>query len=201
MGSGLKYFDIVSWGPMKKLNTVKTYRAMDNNAGTEIQLTDFDYDPLGRPIKTLFPDGTKELSTYEFGQLSTWKTRREQTKRLHYDVRGREDSHTWDNGAAPGIVRAWDAANRLTSITNAFSSVDYTYDDAGQAITEGSTVAGSGARKQLMYCRFPSGEVARLTYPDGSTVNRGYTWRGQRGSKRRGSKRGRSLLIDIRSSL
>ena len=95
-------------------------------------------------------------------------------------MRGREDSHTWDNGAAaPGIDRVWDAANRLTSITNAFSAIDYTYDDAGQAITEGSTVAGSGARRQLIYCRYPSGEVARLTYPDGSTVNRGYTARGQ----------------------
>jgi RHS repeat-associated protein len=163
---------------MKKLYKVTTHRLKDSGS-MEQQLTTFSYDPLGRPIQTLFPDGTDEFSNYEFGQLSKWKTRRNQTKHIHYDVRGREDSHTWENGAAPGINRIWDPANRLTSMTNAFSTIDYTYDDASQAITEGSTVAGSGGRRQLMYWRYPSGEVARLTYPDGSMVNRGYTARGQ----------------------
>jgi hypothetical protein len=64
-------------------------------------------------------------------------------------------------------------------MTNAFSTVDYTYDDASQAMTEGSTVAGSGARRQLIYWRYPSGEVSRVTYPDGSMVHRAYTARGQ----------------------
>jgi RHS repeat-associated protein len=169
---------IYCWGPMKKLYKVTTHRLKDSGS-MEHQLTTFSYDPLGRPTQTLFPDGTNEFSNYRFGQLSAWKTRRNQTKLVHYDVRGREDSHTWENGTAPGINRVWDAANRLTSIANAFSTVDYTYDDASQAITEGSTVAGSGGRRQLMYWRYPSGEVARLTYPDGSTVNRGYTARGQ----------------------
>jgi RHS repeat-associated protein len=169
---------IYCWGPMKKLYKVTTHRLTDSGS-TEHQLTTFSYDPLGRSKQTLFPDGSDEFSNHEFGQLSTWKTRRNQTKRIHYDARGREDYHTWDNGAAPGINRVWDPANRLTSMTNAFSSIDYTYDDASQAITEGSTVAGSGARRQLIYWRYPSGEVSRLTYPDGSTVNRGYTARGQ----------------------
>ncbi|MFZ1220144.1 MAG: hypothetical protein WAO00_12685, partial [Chthoniobacterales bacterium] len=60
------------WGPMKKLDTVTTYR-LDN--GSEPQLTNFDYDELGRLTKTTFPDGSTELSTYEFGQAKTSKTR------------------------------------------------------------------------------------------------------------------------------
>jgi YD repeat-containing protein len=97
---------------------------------------------------------------------------------VHYDARGREDSHTWDNGAAPGVTRAWDDANRLTSISNSFSAIDYTYDSASQALTEGITVAGS-ARNAVSYCRYPSGEVSSVTYPSGFVVQRTYTARGQ----------------------
>jgi hypothetical protein len=43
----------------------------------------------------------------------------------------------------------WDAANRLTSISNSFSFIDYAYDDAGQAKWEGTLVTGSGARKNV----------------------------------------------------
>ena len=67
---------------------------------------------------------------------------------------------------------------------NVFSTIDYTYNDAGQVITEGSTVAGSGvggngALRQLIYWRYPSGETAQITYPNGAVVNRDYTAHGQ----------------------
>jgi RHS repeat-associated protein len=169
------------WGPMKKLATVTTYREKDNPpGGTETQLTSFDYDGMGRPTWTIFPDTTSELSTYKLGQLDAFKTRRDQTKRLHYDARGREDYHTWDSGAAPGINRVWDDANRLTSISNVFSTIDYGYDDAGQVKREGNQIAGTGAT-ETRYCRYPSGEVSRLTYPNGTVVTRHYTARGQLG--------------------
>ena len=70
---------IYCWGPMKKLYKVTTHREMDAG-GVENQPTTFSYDLMGRPTQTLFPDGTNEFSTYEFGQLSTWKTRRNQSK-------------------------------------------------------------------------------------------------------------------------
>jgi len=169
------------WGPMKKLETVRTYREMDDGAGQETQLTSFDYDGMGRLKKTVFPDTAtvvSEESTYRFGQLETWKTRRNQTKRLFYDARGRESYHTWDNDAAPGITRVWDDANRLTSISNIFSTIDYGYDDAGQVKWEGNSVAGTG-RTEIRYCRYPSGEVSQITYPNGTVINRFYTPRGQ----------------------
>ena len=125
------------------------------------------------------PDGSSELSVYEFGQLSAFKTRKDQTKRLHYDARGREDYHTWDAGAAPRIDRIWDDAGRLTKIWNNVSTIDYTYDEGGQVQTEGTTVTGGGPRQEVRYCRYPSGEVSQITYPNGTMVDRAYTARGQ----------------------
>lgn len=167
------------WGPMKKLQKVTTHRTTDNN-GPEDQETKFYYDLMGRPQTTTFPDTTTELSVYEFGQLSTFKTRRDQYKHLHYDARGREDGHTWDSQAAPEVRRLWDDANRLTKIWNSYSIIDYSYDEAGQVSAESTTVTGSGGPREVRYCRYPGGEVSRVTYPDNATVvNRNYTAQGQ----------------------
>jgi RHS repeat-associated protein len=166
------------WGPMKKQAQIKTYRAKDGG-GTEEQLTAFWHDKMGRLTETIFPDGTYEQGTYDFGQLAAWKTRRHQTKRLSYDARGRETSHTWDADTAPRVDRVWDAANRLLWLQNSFSKIEYSYDQAGQVRTEGTTVTGSGGLSQLTYYRYPSGEVSRLTYPNGTVVDRNYTGRGQ----------------------
>jgi hypothetical protein len=59
---------------MKKLLTVTTHRARDG--GWENQPTTFSYYSMGQPQTTLFPDGSNEYSTYEFGQLKTWKSRK-----------------------------------------------------------------------------------------------------------------------------
>jgi RHS repeat-associated protein len=167
------------WGPMKKLGEVITHRAKDGG-GTEDQSTRFYYDYMGRPQNTYFPDNSHEYTGYEFGQVKVWETRKRQTKTVHYDARGREDYHTWANGAAPKIIRTWDDANRLTSIRNTFSFIDYGYDDAGQAKWEGNNITGSPGRVQTTYWRYPSGEVSRMTYPNGSTtLTRNYTARGQ----------------------
>ncbi|HKP04148.1 MAG TPA: hypothetical protein VJU77_12415 [Chthoniobacterales bacterium] len=175
---------------MKKLDTVRTYRTMDGGAGLEEQKTDFDYDGMGRPITTLFPDGTSEVSSYQHGQLETWKTRKDQLKTIVYDARGREISNSWSPAhtptpgqspipLAPGINRAWDAANRLTSISNSFSTIGFGYDDASQVRSEQSSVTGANGPAQINYLRYPSGEVSYVQYPDQTWVRRNYTARGQ----------------------
>jgi RHS repeat-associated protein len=168
------------WGPMKKLQTVTTHRVKDSGPGDwENQVTTFYYDLMGRPQWTIFPDGTSELTTYLFGQPDAFKTRKNQTKRLHYDARGREDYHTWDSDAAPRIDRTWDDASRLASITNIFSYIDFGYDDAGQIVWEGDEIAGSGGRTQTNYYRYPDGSIAHLHYPGGAYLRHDYTARGQ----------------------
>jgi len=103
-----------------------------------------------------------------------------------YDARGREKHHYWldANGyvdpATPAINSRWDDASRLTRTWNNFSIVDYIYDEAGQVRTEGTTVTGDDVAREVRYCRYPSGDVSQITYPNGSTVvNRFYTARGQ----------------------
>ena len=185
------------WGPMNKLASVVTHRDRDGG-GTEDQPTTFQYDPMGRPTQVLFPDGSHEDSTYECGngasygcdQVHSWSTRKGQTKYVHYDARGREDSHSWENlngacdpgldtGAAPCIARTWDAANRLTNISNKFSAVDYQYDAAGQALSEGNAITGSNGHVVTNYSRYPNGDVAHLGYPDGFPLRTDCTARGQ----------------------
>jgi YD repeat-containing protein len=110
---------------MKKLFQVITHRVKDNGQ-QEPQPTTFSYDGIGRPTDTLFPDASNEHTTYDAaGQVYKWKTRKNQTKTIVYDARGREDYHTWDPlGAAPRIDRIWDDASRMTKISNSFSTID-----------------------------------------------------------------------------
>ena len=128
------------WGPMKKLDTVTTSREKDDaSGGTETQLTTFNYDLMGRPIQTIFPDLSDEVSTYNLGLLDTHKTRKGQKKVIDiYDARGREEHHYWldANGfldsSTPAVSQVWDDASRLSNIANVFSTIVYTYDQAGQ---------------------------------------------------------------------
>lgn len=166
------------WGPMKKLGTVTTHRTMDSG-GLENQTTTFESDGLGRPRKTIFPGNqTYEEATYENGAMHTWRTRKGDLKTIEYDSRGREIAHTWSDGT-PGVTRIWDHANRLVSLCNVFSSLDYAYDDAGQLRWEGNYLAGAPARVQTDFFRYPSGEVAHVRYPGGFWLRRDYTARGQ----------------------
>jgi RHS repeat-associated protein len=179
--------DYWHWGPMKKLSEVITHR--EPGGGGEAQHTRFYYDGMGRPQTTSFPDNiSTEVSTYKFGQVATYKTRRGATKTISYDARGRETDHVWDDGMTSWLHRTWDDANRLVNISNNIATLGYTSDVAGQMLSETTSIAGSGGQtpsgsavsKQLGYCRFPSGEVSKITYPNGSiAVNPTYTGRGQ----------------------
>jgi RHS repeat-associated protein len=162
------------WGPMKKLRSVTTRR----DDGSDEQPTVFMSDGMGRLLQTLFPDGSHEDSTYEFGQPKTWQTRKGAVKTIQYDARGRESSHSWSDGT-PGITSTWDDASRRLSLANIFSTIDYQYDSAAQPIYEGNTITGSGGRMQTTFYRYPNGDLANLVYPAGPWVRHDYTARGQ----------------------
>jgi RHS repeat-associated protein len=174
------------WGPMKKLRTVTTHRDKDDE-GTEDQETTFMNDGMGRPLQTLFPDHSHEDTSYECtdavtyscDQVHKWTTRKGQTKTIVYDARGRETSHTWNDGQTSGITRVWDAASRMTSIANLLSTIDYAYDEASQPLSESNTIAGAGGAALTTYNRYPNGDVARIGYPGGFPLHKDYTARGQ----------------------
>jgi RHS repeat-associated protein len=168
------------WGPMKKLCTVTTHRDKDGG-GNEDQLTVFWSDQIGRPVRTTFPDGSTEESSYLHGQLTIWKNRKEQTKTITYDARDREVSHHWTGAfvVAPEVLRSWDDANRIVTLCNSYSTIDYQYDGAGLVWQEGNFIAGSGERKATTYTRYPNSSVSDVQYPDGLSIHRNYTSRGQ----------------------
>jgi len=187
-GQSWTYFDernnrtdlAYQWGPMKKLASVTTHRSKDGG-GTEDQPTIFGYDGLGRSRIVTFPDHTTEENVYlHGGQLLSWKTRKGQTKTINYDARGRETSSTWLNGAAPDISRSWDDANRVATLCNIYSTVDFHYDGAGLVAAEGNAIAGGGGRIVTNYERYPNGAISRIIYPTSSlSVRRDYNSRGQ----------------------
>ncbi|HSH39294.1 MAG TPA: RHS repeat-associated core domain-containing protein, partial [Chthoniobacterales bacterium] len=166
------------WGPMKQPSTVMTRRDTELG-GSEEQWTNFHQDGMGRPQQVQFPDGTSEQTWYEFGQPRSYKNRKGEYKWLHYDARGRERWHSWSNEAAPTVVKDWDNAHRLTHTRNKFSSIDYSYDAAGQVKTETNNIAGSGGGTTLTYLRYPNGKPSRLIYPMGWWLRQDHTARGQ----------------------
>lgn len=173
--TGLNYWP---WGPMTKVQTVITTRDKDAG-GTEEQHTDFFCDYLGRPGTVYFPDGSYEQTIFQYGQVSSWRTRKSAQKTINYDARGRETSHTWNDSLTPGVTRQWDDANRLASLVNSFSTITYGYDKAGQAISETSSVTGALGAATLTYFRYPDGGAGNLVYPNGFKLRRDYTARGQ----------------------
>ncbi len=172
------------WGPMKLPASVVTRRERDGDETEEEQLTAFWHDKMGRLTETFFPDESYEKSTYDLGQLKSWRTRKGATKTItSYDARGRETAHTWSDDT-PGVTRLWDDANRLVNLANSVSSIDYSYDQAGQVREEGTAIVDAlgqsqSGRKEVSYCRYPNGEISRITYPNGLSVQRTYTARGQ----------------------
>jgi RHS repeat-associated protein len=179
------------WGPMKKLYKVTTHRTRDDG-NPEPQLTTFSYDLMGKPTQVLFPDLSHEDYTYECvtqigyqcDQPNTFTTRKGQTKKISYDARGRVIKETWTGDSpAPEISRAWDDANRVTSLCNIYSTVSFGYDGGGMMLYEGDTITGSnggtGGYVQITYHRYGNGKVSDIGYPDGVWVHRDYIGRGQ----------------------
>jgi YD repeat-containing protein len=174
------------WGPMKKLASVVTHRDRDDG-GTEDQTTTFSYDGMGRPTQVLFPDGSYENNTYECqdnagylcDQVHTWRTRKGQVKTIQYDARGRESSHTWNDGQTPAVSRTWDPASRLTSTSNSVATVSFGYDDAAQLAWESDYVGGAATTVTTSYLRYADGSIWNIQYPNGMLAARSYTARGQ----------------------
>ena len=65
------------------------------------------------------------------------------------------------------------------SLGNVFSTIIYSYDGAGQVVTESNNVSGSSGAVTTSYARFPDGMPSLVTYPNGFGLRRDYTARGQ----------------------
>jgi RHS repeat-associated protein len=164
-----------------------------NTAGQRIALVDakgntyhFEYDPLGRQTAMVYPDGSRETTAYDAAgnKLST-TNRAGITQSFTYNNLNREIASEWSDGSQK-IVKAYDAAGRMTLEDNGISKLTYAFDNAGRFLSEtqdlSPVVTGGGldpAPRTVSYSYTADGQRDSLTYPDGSFVKYTYNARGQ----------------------
>jgi len=155
-----------------------------NSAGLLVALTDaklntyrFEYDLLGRQTALVYPDGSRETTAYDATGLKTSFTNRAGTvQTFAYDNRNREIRSEWSDGSQK-IVKAYDAAGRMTLEDNGVSKLTFTYDAAGRLTSEKQDLSPivTGGQidpepRAVRYTYTPDGERDSLIYPDGSLV-------------------------------
>ena len=164
-----------------------------NAAGRLVALTDaklntyrYEYDLLGRQTALVYPDGSRESTAYDATGLKVGTTNRAGTVRTFtYDNRNREISSEWSDSSQK-IVKAYDAAGRMTLEDNGVSKLTFAYDEAGRlasetqdlspAVTDG---ASDPVARVVSYTYNADGQSETLGYPDGSFVKFAYNARGQ----------------------
>lgn len=160
-------------------------------AGRLVALTDaklntyrYEHDLLGRQTALVYPDGSRETTAYDAAGLKTsFKNRAGAVQTFAYDNRNREISSEWSDGSQK-IVKAYDAAGRLTLEDNGVSKLTFAYDAAGRLTGEtqdlSSVVTGVSdpAARAVSHTYNADGQRETLGYPDGSSVKFVYNERG-----------------------
>jgi RHS repeat-associated protein len=159
-----------------------------DNGDNLITLTDarnnsygFSYDLLNRKTSMIYPDNSHEDYVYDAGgNMVRYTTRAGQVMSCTFDLRNRETLCDWSD-ATPDIAKTYDAAGRVTSLSNGVSVLTYTYDVANQLLSETQAITGAGAARTVSYTYDVDGNRASLTNPSGSVITYSYTARNQLG--------------------
>ncbi len=164
-----------------------------NAAGQRVAMIDakgniyrFEYDLLGRKTAMMYPDGSRETTSYDqAGNKRSFTNRAGTVQTFTYDSRNREIGSEWSDGTQK-IVKAYDAAGRMTLEDNGVSRLLYEFDAAGRLAVETqdlSALATDGsadpAPRTVRTTYTADGQRDILTYPDGSFVKFSYNARGQ----------------------
>jgi RHS repeat-associated protein len=161
-----------------------------DTAGRLTTLTDarsnaygISYDQRNRKTQMTYPGGSHENWTYDpAGNLVAYTTRAGQVKSCMYDVRNRQTDASWNDSATPEVTSTYDLTGRVLTLNNINSALTYTYDDAGQVLTETQNITGGPGAKTLTYNYDSDGNRSSLLYPDGHNVTYAYTSRNQMAS-------------------
>jgi RHS repeat-associated protein len=139
----------------------------------------FDVDALSRRVKMTYPGGSYEQWTYDtVGNMAQYRARNGATRNYTFDTRNRETACDWSDSTLD-VSKSYDAAGRLTSLTNANCTLTYSYDAANQLLAESYAFGGAIGTKTVGYSYDADGNRLTLTYPDGSQVAYAYTGRNQ----------------------
>lgn len=144
--------------------------------------TGYDYDAMGRVTARTSPgvgNGYRVMKTYSYdavGNLIEARDNRNVVTQYTYDVRDRETLRTYSDGT-PQVATTYDAAGRVIRLVNSVSTIEFTYDRAGDVIAERQAIAG-GVDATIWYTLDADRNRILLLAPD-VWLAYGYTSRNQ----------------------
>ena len=194
--------EFLEYDPMNRLKKKKDERGyhsyLDYYPGGNLKsrtdengkIYSYDYDLLNRKTRATYPidstgDGTgvrrTETWTYDFaGNLKIFKNRSGAEQTFIYDERNRQTRFDWSDGTSwQGTV--YDAASRVTSITNDASAIEQTYYNDNRLETEKtrSTAFEGSPPRIVTYTYDDDGNRETIKYPGGESFTYDYTQRNQ----------------------
>jgi len=133
--------------------------------------TTFIYDTLQRLVKTIYPDGTFNETTYgENSKVASETYRNGQSVSFVYNKNGSKVRDNWSDGTFSEFK--YDKRNRLVAVSgNHQRNIEYVYDRKGRIMSEcdfGLPRAGKPRVTSYAYNR--AGRIWKQTMPDGSSV-------------------------------
>lgn len=145
------------------------------------------YDLLNHPLSLKYPNNSVETYSYDAaGNIVTRTTRTGQVKTSAFDNRNRETGFTWSDGT-PAVTKTYDAASHVLTLNNGASSLSYSFDAAGQMLSETQQIVNGGGPKVVTYSYDLDGDRVTLEYPSGGTMTYVHTPRRQISSITAGS--------------
>jgi RHS repeat-associated protein len=158
-------------GPLLAPVTGLAYDAVGNLTALVDPLsntTNYAYDNLDRLTQTTDPLGKSTYFTYDAAsRLTERKDRLNRRIQSTYDNLGRVTAERWyapNNSLQRTITSAYDAADRLTSVSDPDAALTFAYDAIGRLATAGTSGTGSGQPNlTLTYAYDAVGNRTRMT--------------------------------------
>jgi RHS repeat-associated protein len=139
--------------------------------------TTYVRDGFGDVIQRVSPDTGTTVYQYDArGDVTAITDGRGVVTNLTYDNAGRLLTKQYPAAPGENITYTWDStasgnkgAGRITTITDASGSIQWTYDTLGRTVQETKTTAG--VTYMIGYAYDAAGNITQITYPSGRTVN------------------------------
>ena len=144
----------------------------------------FEYDEENRQTKMIYPDASFESWSYDdAGNMVQYRARNGATMTCTIDNRNRDTFCDWSD-ATTDAAKTYDAVGRVTGLDNGIANLTYTYDAAGQLLTETQNPSAVAAGVDpgswtVTYAYDADGARESVTYPSGTVVSYTYTGRKQ----------------------
>ena len=131
------------------------------------QTTTYSYDDLNRLALTMFPDGFNETRGYDsIGNMINKKDPNGKTIAYGYDALNRLTNVTYPDSTK--ATYTYDKNGNRLSLSYLGNSATFAYDPSNRETSETWTIGGN--QYTLAYAYDQVGNIASITYPDGTKV-------------------------------